>query len=163
MGGREKMTRIPEILKDADFRRPLYLSCAAAAMWVVLFIFAWSLVSSGNLMNLDISSSDRVLDYAMQFRALPRTEIPKAASAEDPLSVLSQIVDVLGLRDRVQQLQSNPSGVVIQLEKLYGDELGELLYSIENRGIDIKTAEIRALPSEGGRILNVTLMMGQAR
>jgi hypothetical protein len=103
-----------------------------------------------------------VLDYAMQFRALPRTNAAAVASGE-PLGALSNIVDALGLRDRMQQLQSNPSGIVAQFEKLYGDELGDLLVSIENSGLSVKTAEIRALPGDGVRLLSAVLTMEEAK
>jgi hypothetical protein len=99
----------------------------------------------------------------MRFRALPRTSGAAPVSSGEPLGAISQIVDALGLGDRMTQLQSNPSGVVVQLEKLFGEELKDLLYSIENRGLVVRTAELRAMPAEGGRVLNVTLMMAPAR
>jgi hypothetical protein len=136
----------------------MFFSCAACVVWAAGAVFASMLASLGSAASSDISSAGRVLDYAMQFRALPRTG-NAAIQVEEPLSALSQITDALGLRDRIRQLQSNTSGVVLQIEKLYGGELGELLYSAENRGLAVKTAEIRAMPGEGSRILNVTLMM----
>jgi len=153
------MTVPREIFSDADFRRPLIMLCAAAAVWVGVIVVLSMTISYARLANADISSSGMVLDYAMQFRALPRTGNAVQAPAEEPLGALSQIVDTLGLRDRMRQLQSNPSGIVVQLEKLYGGELRELLYSLENRGLVVKTGELRALPGEDGKILNVTLMM----
>jgi hypothetical protein len=136
----------------------MFFFCAACAVWATGAVFASMLAASADTANSDISSAGQVLDYAMQFRALPRTG-NAAPRSEDPLGALSQITDALGLRDRIRQLQSNTSGVVLQVEKMFGGELGELLYSAENRGLAVKTAEIRALPGEGSRILSVTLMM----
>jgi hypothetical protein len=152
-----------EILKDGDVRRPAYLCSAALIVWVLSIALTLSSDASLSLVGMDLSSSGRVLDYAMQLKALPRagnvvTDIP-----EEPLSALSDIINALGLRDRMQQLQSNPSGIVVQLERLYGSELGELLGSIENNGMSVKTAEIRALPGDEGKVLNAVLTMEPAK
>ena len=152
-----------EILRDGDFRKPASLCAAALIVWILLIALMLSSDASFGIASADLSSSRRVLDYAMQLKALPRagnvvTDIP-----EEPLSALSNIIDALGLRDRMQQLQSNPSGIVVQLQRLYGDELGDLLGSIENNGLSVKTAEIRALPSEEGKLLSATLTMEAAR
>jgi len=152
-----------EILRDGDFRKPAFLCGAALIVWVLLIALMLSSDTSFNLVSADLSSSGRVLDYAMQLKALPRTGNVVAGIPEEPLSVLSNIIDALGLRDRMQQLQSNPSGIVVQLERMYGDELGELLGSIENNGLSVKTAEIRALPREEGKLLSATLTMETVR
>jgi hypothetical protein len=157
------MTRLPEMLKDADFRRPMLLSAASLLVWVIFAAFVWAADSSGNLTGSDITSSGRVLDYAIQFRALPRTGITRADAPDEPLGALSDIVDALGLRERMRQLQSNPSGIVVQIENMYGDELGDFLVSVEKGGLVIKTAEIRVLPGENGRMLGATLTMEGAK
>ncbi|MDR1137312.1 MAG: hypothetical protein LBK91_03215 [Synergistaceae bacterium] len=151
------MRTLEEIFLDRGFRRPLFFCFLAAAAWVLCLAFAVETVSLGGRLRADIVSSGRVVDYAAQFRALPRSGPAEAIG--DPLGVLSQIVDALGLRDRLRQLQSNASGAVIQLDGLYGAELRDLLGAAEKRGLFIRTAEIRALPGEGGRVLSVTIMV----
>ncbi|MCL2684376.1 MAG: hypothetical protein FWE55_03950 [Synergistaceae bacterium] len=157
------MAGFREILRDGDFRRPGFLCAAALVVWILLITLIFSSDTSLNLARADLSSSGRVIDYAMQLKALPRTRNVITDIPEEPLSVLSNIINALGLRNRMQQLQSNPSGIVVQLERLYGNELGELLGSIENNGMFIKTAEIKALPGEGGRLLSVVLTMEAAK
>jgi hypothetical protein len=129
----------------------------AAAVWIACIALAAKTMSLGSTLRADIVSSGRVVDYAAQFKALPRTGAPKASG--DPLGVLSQIIDALGLRNRLRQLQSNASGAVVQIDGLFGSELRDFLGAAEKRGLVIKTAEIRALPGEGGRVLSVTIMM----
>ena len=152
-----------EILRDGDFRKPVCLCGGALVVWVLVIVIMLSSDTSFSISSADLSSSGKVLDYAMQFKALPRTRNVVTDIPEEPLSALSNIIDALGLRDRMQQLQSNPSGIVVQLERLYGDELGELLGSIENSGLSVKTAEIRALPGEEGKLLSATMTMEAAR
>jgi hypothetical protein len=151
------MRTLREIFLDREFRRPFFVCFLAAAVWIACFALVWETMSLGERIQADIVSSGRVIDYAAQFRALPQTG-PAAATGE-PLGVLSQIVDALGLRDRLRQLQTNASGAVIQLDRLYGGELRDLLGAAEKRGLVVRTAEIRALPGEAGRILSVTIMV----
>ena len=157
------MVGFREILRDGNFRRPAFLCAAALIVWILSIALILSSDTSFNIADADLSSSGRVLDYAMQLKALPRTGNTVTDIPEEPLSALSNIISALGLRDRMQQLQSNPSGIVVQLERLYGNELGELLSSIENGGLTVKTAEIRALPGEEGRLLNALLTMEAAK
>jgi hypothetical protein len=157
------MTRLADMLRDAAFRRALLMASAALAVWVIFAALLWAAGTSGNMAGSDISSSARVLDYAMQFRALPRTGGAAAAAPGEPLGALSEILDALGLRDRVRQLQSNPSGITAQIESMYGNELGELLNSLENGGLAVKTAEIRGMPSESEKLLGVTLTLEPSR
>ena len=152
-----------EILRDGDFKKPAFLCAVALVVWVLLIALTLSSDASFSMASADLSSSGKVLDYAMQLKAMPRTVNVVTDIPDEPLSVLSNIIDALGLRGRMQQLQSNPSGIVVQLERLYGDELGELLGSIENSGLSVRTAEIRALPSEDGKLLSAVLTMETAR
>ncbi|MDR3280345.1 MAG: hypothetical protein LBT23_07520 [Synergistaceae bacterium] len=156
------MTLIREIASDREFRRPLAMCALAVFVWVVFFAIMASLLASTSRVGSDIASGGRVLDYAMKYRALPRKGID-ARNTDDPLGALSQIVDALELRDRMRQLTSNQSGVLIQLDKIFGGEMREFLASAENRGLSIRTAEIRALPSGGGRALNATFMLEPLR
>ena len=152
------MTRLLEMLRDADSRRPLILSAAAVAVWIVFVVLVLNTSSYGSRASSDMSSSGRVLDYAMRFRALPRTQ-PVPGPIEDPLGEISVIVDGLKLRDKIRQLSSNPSGVVVQFEKLYGGELGDLLKAMDKARLSVKTAEIRALPGDGGKLLSAQLTL----
>jgi hypothetical protein len=99
----------------------------------------------------------------MRYRALPRAGTNKRAASEEPLGVVSEIIDVLKLRDRTQRLQSSSSGVSIQLERMFGGELLDFLISLENSGLDVRAAEIRALPASGIRLLSVFLTVDPAK
>ncbi|MDR0764756.1 MAG: hypothetical protein LBE65_04095 [Synergistaceae bacterium] len=157
------MINTREAFDDRDFRN-VFITCACAlAVWGMVFAFAAASSSLNRRVADEISSSDEVLDYAMRYRALPRTDANRRAAPEEPLGVVSRIVDVLKLRDRTQRLQSSSSGVFIQLERVFGGELLDFLVSLENGGLDVRAAEIRALPSSGTRLLSVSLTAEPAR
>jgi hypothetical protein len=155
-----------EAFEDRDFRN-VFITCAIAlAVWGMVFAFATAASSLNRQVSDEISSSDEVLDYAMRYRALPRTGMKNTdgvSASEEPLGVVSKIVDTLKLRDRTQRLQSNSSGVSIQLERMFGGELLDFLVSLENRGLDVRAAEIRALPVSGTRLLSVSLTAEPAK
>jgi hypothetical protein len=157
------MMGLSELIEDRRFRRPFFACAAAAVVWVVFFVLA-SWVSARNSESFsNAADGARILDYAMRYRVLPRIGPDIPLLREDPLGALSQIVDALGLRDRMQQLQSNQSGVTIQLERLYGEEMSDFLNAAEGRGLDIKTAEIRVLPEGNGRVLNAVFVLEPSR
>ncbi|MDR1915500.1 MAG: hypothetical protein LBQ58_02875 [Synergistaceae bacterium] len=158
------MISLNEIMETPESRRILRLFLIAAVIWAAFFVFAVQIVEVNRRLALDLNVSDRIIDAGMRYRAYPRTgQAQTARSTEEPLGVLTQIVDTLALKDRMQQLQSNASGVLIQFERIYGQEMQEFLSTVESRGLHIRTAEIRALPSGGGRVLSATFMMEQNR
>lgn len=152
-----------EAFEDRDFRN-VFITCAIAlAVWGMVFAFAAAVSSLNREVSGEISSSDDVLDYAMRYRALPRTDTNSVTVSEEPLGVVSRIVDTLKLRDRTQRLQSSSSGVSIQLERVFGGELLDFLISLENSGLDVRASEIRALPASDIRLLSVSLTVEPAK
>jgi hypothetical protein len=154
-----------EAFEDRDFRN-VFITCAIAlAVWGMVFAFAAAASSLNRQVADEISSSDEILDYAMRYRALPRTSTNGADRSvlEEPLGIVSQIIDTLKLRERTQRLQSSSSGVSIQLERMFGGELLDFLVSLENGGLDVRAAEIRALPVSGVRLLSVSLTVEPAK
>ena len=62
------------------------------------------------------------------------------------------------------QLASSPSGLVLQLNRLYRDEFVKLAEDIGKNGLSVNTAEIRAFSSnKDGRLINVTLTVTGAK
>jgi hypothetical protein len=157
------MINLREEFEDREFRSVFITLAVALAVWGMAFAFAAGASSLNRRVSDEISSSDEVLDYAMRFRALPRMGAGKRTAAEEPLGVVSEIVDALKLRDRTQRLQSSSSGVSIQLERMYGGELLDFLISLENGGLDVRAAEIRALPVSDVRLLSVSLTVEPAK
>ncbi|MDR1472693.1 MAG: hypothetical protein LBS75_09225 [Synergistaceae bacterium] len=158
------MMSLNEIMEAPESRRAMRMLALAAAIWIACFAVAVRITAVSRSLAAAVSASGRIVDSGMRYRAYPRTEQAQTArKVEDPLGALTQIVDALSLKDRMQQLQSNASGVLIQLERLYGQELREFLSTVESRGLQIRTAEIRALPSGGGRVLSATFTLEQSR
>jgi hypothetical protein len=157
------MTNLREVFEDRDFRGVFITCVCALAVWGMVFAFAAGASSLNRQAADEISSSDEILDHAMRYRALPRTGTARKAAPEEPLGVVSETIDALKLRDRTQRLQSSSSGVSIQLERVFGGELLDFLVSLENGGLDVRAAEIRALPASDIRLLSVSLTVEPAK
>jgi hypothetical protein len=157
------MINLREEFEDRECRNVFITIALALAVWGMASAFLAAASSLNRQVADEISSSDEILDYAMRYRALPRTEANKKTASEEPLGVVSETVDVLKLRDRTQRLQSSSSGVSIQLERMFGGELLDFLISLENSGLEARAAEIRALPVSGVRRLSVSLTVEPAK
>lgn len=155
---------LSEFREMPEARRISRLFLCAAVIWVLFLFLVMEIRDMAGQIDRDLSSGDQIINNAIVYRSYPATSQTKAAaSGEEPLTVLSQIVDTLGLRERMLQLQSNASGILLQMDKLYGQELEEFLSTVESRGLSIKTAEIRSVPSGADRLIGVTLLMEQSR
>lgn len=153
-----------ELRAMPESKRLFRFLLAALLIWVILLFLLMEIADSSRKIGMDIFTSDQIINNALVYRAHPASKNKAiVASSEEPLTVLSQIVDTLGLRERMLQLQSNPTGILLQMEKLYGDELEEFMTTIESRGLKIKTAEIKGLPSGNERLLGMTLLLEQNR
>ena len=65
----------------------------------------------------------------------------------------------------MNQLASSPTGLVLQVNRLYHEELGKLVEDIQRNGLSVKTAELRLMTGQkDGRLINVTLTIeGEAQ
>ncbi|MBP8784993.1 MAG: hypothetical protein KBH12_05875, partial [Synergistaceae bacterium] len=66
----------------------------------------------------------------------------------------------LKLRDKMQQLNSSPTGVSLQFERLYKNEFFDLLSALQKRGLTLKMVEMKALPVAKERLWSVSMIVG---
>ena len=101
---------------------------------------------------------DSILKAASIVRSYPSFN---TAASREPLSDISYVIDYLKLKDRVGQMSSGQSGLVLSIDRLHPEEFTALVESITEKGLYIKTAEIRAMSSgKDGRLINVTFAIG---
>ena len=76
----------------------------------------------------------------------------------DAERILNAAITVKSYPQQVNQLASSPAGLVLQVNRLYHEELGKLVEDIQRNGLSVKTAELRSLAGQkDGRLINVTL------
>lgn len=127
----------------------------AAVIWIAAVFAFSSAISSLKTNEERLKDAERVLNTAVIVRGYPnRSE----GNVREPLSAVSEILDKCELKSKVAQLSSSQGGLVLQVNRLYTDELVELVNEIQRSGLSIKNAEIRALSSQkDGRLINTTM------
>jgi hypothetical protein len=156
------MISLSELREIPESRRAFGLVLLAVVIWAAALFLLFLASGVGSGLGANMESGDRIINAATVYRAYPRAgQSLTQAPGEDPMTVITEVVNTLGLSDRMRDLQMSPSGVSVQLDRLYGNELGEFLSTMESRGLAIRTAEIRVLPMDGERRLAVSLQMGR--
>lgn len=142
--------------------------CRRIGLFLVLGIMLW--VSAVTLTGWQDELSGRItikekryaslVDVIRTYRVQPgEAETPEAPKG-DPLTVLSRLLDSVGIKDRLVQLSSASSGVSLQVDGLYPGELGTLLQEVMRLGLPILSCEIRAVPAGSERRLACSLLVG---
>lgn len=152
------MARFGEGFKDS--RVSLLLALLCLLVWSAGFLWradarsvdARAAVQEGRFLQLMRTLS--------QYQALPHKEEKKEISAVDALGALSRMLDRLALRDRVAQFASSGTGIAVQVERLYGEELGRLLQELGAEGFSVRSAELKVLPFGGEKLYLLSLLVG---
>lgn len=155
------MNIINELRELPDSRKIVFHLLAALAVWVSCISLFLFLTEARDEMDSRIDVDARIINSAMVYRSMPHAVVERTAqkSSAEPLGQLSGILDALKLRDKVVQLQSNISGLSVQFEKLYGSEMKEFLITLESRGMTVKNAELRVMPSGDDRLITASFLL----
>ncbi len=149
------MIALKDIRDLPEAKRLLKLACIAASLWVIGFVLMSGALFSLNSARLRLEESDRIINAANTIKSYPNSGTD---SKSEPIAAISALTDSLGLKDRVGQMSSSASGLVVQINRIYPEELTKLVEGLSKNGLEIKTAEIRAMRSEKeGRLINITL------
>lgn len=158
------MINFSEIREMPEARKLFKLYGLVSGTWIIALVLLLYVYSFGSAVSSELYVGERILDIAAKYRSYPASAQSTATdTGEDPLSLVSDIAETLNMRDRVQQLQSDQSGVMLQVERIYGDEMVKFLSTAESRGLNVKTAEIKALPSGDDRLLGATFLLEKKR
>ena len=148
--------QIEELRAMPDAKRLQRGLLAAALIWLAA-LAAFSFALSAMRENEDrLNDAERVLNAAITVKSYPQQG---TVFGKEPLSAVSEIIDKLGLQGKVNQLASSPTGLVLQVNRLYHEELGKLVEDIQRNGLSVKTAELRLMTGQkDGRLINVCLL-----
>ena len=152
------MTPLYEIKNAPEAKRLGKLLLLAVLLWLLGFaLLSQSLyfIRSGRER---LDEADSIMKAASIVRSYPSFN---AAASREPLSDISYVIDYLKLKDRVGQMSSGQSGLLLSIDRLHPEEFTALVESITEKGLYIKTAEIRAMSSgKDGRLINVMFAIG---
>lgn len=138
-----------------------------AVSFVVLGLLVWLFGLALYLQkdaNYSLSSLvDDVVGLSQTANAYMSLPVAIPVTPEDPLTAVSNITEELKLRDRMTQMSSNNTGVVVQFEKLYTEECLEIIRDLLRRGLNVKTAELKAVPHGDKRLLSASFVIDGAQ
>ena len=149
---------IEEIRELPETKKLIRLGLLALLVWTVgaaLFLEAAAVLNSSRERIVD---AGRVLDAANTFFSYP-SRISEGDI--EPLSLLTDTINELRLKDRVGLMNSGSLGLTVQMTELNGAEFVSLLKRFAEKGLQIKTADIRAITSaQKGRLINASMLIG---
>lgn len=149
------MISFDELRAMPEAKRLRRVTLVAAAIWLAALLSLSAALSAMRENEDRLGDAERILNAAITVKSYPQQG---AVSGKEPLSAVSEIIDKLGLQSKVNQLASSPAGLVLQVNRLYHEELGKLVEDIQRNGLSVKTAELRSLAGQkDGRLINVTL------
>ena len=139
--------------------RFLVVAACAAALWMGIFWLSGMARSASSTLTLSQARYAELHRLAGEFRVLA----PVAASAGgmDVMTAFAQVSARIELAGRVTRISPTPDGLrcFVEINRMYAEELTEMVRELNARGIRVLSAEIFATPAGGERLfrLNVTL------
>lgn len=146
---------IKGLLQTKKLVRLVLLSALIWTVGIVLFTEAAIVLNNSSDRLLD---TGKILNAANIYRSYPSRT---SAEGKEPLSALSDTIEELGFKDRAGLVNSGSSGLTVQITELNGAEFTSFLSLLSKKGLQVKTAEIRAITSsQKGRLINASILIG---
>ena len=134
----------------------------ALTVWVgVSWTTDWAASASSNL-TVQEGRYRTLTALAEEYRAL--APAAKAGSeAIDIPTVFTQVSKRMSLGARVNRIAPDGRNQSIEVNRLYAEELEELIRELAARGVHFLSSEVRALPSGQERLFTVSAIIGAAQ
>jgi len=140
--------------------RLLVLLACAAAVWLGGYWVSGMARSASSRLTLTQSHYAEISRLAAEFRNLS----PNSAAGEDIDIILAfaQISTRIELAGRVSRVSHSPDGrrSVVEINRMYAEELTEMIHELSVRGIEVISAEIFTIPAAGERLFRLNLTIG---
>jgi len=149
---------IEEIRGLPETKKLIRLGLLALLVWTAgtaFFLEASSILNSSKDRVMD---TGKILDAANTFYSYPSRT---SSEGKEPLSLLTDAINELSLKDRVGLMNSGSSGLTVQMTELNGAEFVSFLKRLSEKGLQVNTADIRAITSaQKGRLINASMLIG---
>ncbi len=144
--------------------RFLVFSFCAAAVWIAVMWLSDSASSVSSTLSLQQGRYNTLLQLAAEYRLL--APAAKAGGTNtDVMTAFTEVSSRLTFGERVSRIVPTPDGrsLSIEVNRLYAEELTEMVDELAIRGIRVNSAEIRALPAGTERLFSLTAVIGSER
>jgi hypothetical protein len=135
------------------------LLCAAAALLGAFWLSGMARSASSGLA-LSQSRYAELSRLADEFRAIAPTSAP--GGDIDVMMTFAQVSARIELGGRVSRITPTPDGrrCFVEINRMYAEELTEMVRELEIRGIDVISAEIFTIPAGDERLFRVSMTIG---
>lgn len=146
---------------SSEFEKAVKQLLAAVAIWILALLLYLFAIAQQHYNSVKLEEAAKVLNAVTVIKGYKQIDaLP--ATTQSSVSSLSGLVNSLGLTDRVVRLDSTADEAVLQVTKIYPDELGKLLSAMGSSAMKVNSAEIKAMEVNGERLLSATMSVGGA-
>jgi hypothetical protein len=151
-----------ESRETPEGRQILVIALLAILAWGLGFVLLSRHGDLESRASMQASRFSSLVEVSRAYRSLPLSQLQgnNGPTARDPLSAASEAVERLQMKSRLKTLSSSSRGISLSLEGLGQAEILALARELELARLAVLSAEIRALPIGGKRLLSVNLLLG---
>lgn len=150
------MTRLKSLSNDTI--RLFILISLVCFLWLYGSM-TWSSASSlKSKVTLQTRRMNSLIEVIERYKELPEAK-NISSSNEDPMVIISSLVDRMDLKDNLVQISALSKGVSVQLTRLYFKKSLAFLDQLSRKGLDVDSAELRYVPEGGKRMMSMTLIV----
>ena len=135
----------------------------ALVVWVAATWLSDMAKSASSALALQQANYHTLSQLAAEYNILTAQASPAGTGTVDVMTSFTQISARIGLGSRVSRIVPTPDGrrCTVDINRLYAEELTEMVRELADRGIQVLSAEIRALPAGQERLFTVTVVIGR--
>lgn len=157
-----QLNQIRSILRgevNGSARFMLLALCAFVVWLLVPWLNGLSDSAFANL-NRQQGRYNTLSQLAAEYRSLaPQND---GQGPADAMTAFTQVSAQIDLGDRVSRIAPTPDGkrLSIEVNRIYAEELTDMIRELAHRGIRVISAELRAIPVGGDRLFSLTAVIG---
>ena len=140
--------------------RFLVAAFCAAAVWISVNWFSGMAKSASSALALQETRYRTLSQLATEYKALASN--PSVSREEtDVVTAFTQVSAQIELGSRVSRLAPTPDGrrCSVEINRLYAEELVDMVRELAARGVRVTSAEVRALPAGQERLFTLTAVI----
>ena len=140
--------------------RFLVVAFCAAAVWISVNWVSGMAKSASSALALQETRYRTLSQLVTEYKALASN--PSASREEtDVVTAFTQVSAQIELGSRVSRLAPTPDGrrCSVEINRLYAEELVDMVRELAARGVRVTSAEVRALPAGQERLFTLTAVI----
>ena len=143
--------------------RFMALLIAGLAVWAGVSWTSGLFYDASTVLTAQEGRHRSLLALVSEYRLLSPASKGKAVEAVDVQTVFAQVAERMALGSRVNRMTPDGKNYSIEVNRLYAEELTELIRELAARGVQFISAEVRALPAGSERLLTLSAVVGLSR